>query len=249
MTVKFYRNIYMASPLIRVSMIEDVKNIHSYWMDLLYDRHRQPHPVLGKEIPNSRKGRFFRKLWLVIGVIFSVVTYPTLLTGLAVRFVFIKKVNKFIRNNGIAVALLTVSSLWMCLIGLSYYINGSETAVGVAVASTIAVTSTIVSYYTSRVGGRVTTILLSYPLAYTAILLPPVTFAVIHSGYGQSLLMVTTDIAVWLQNTISKPLMLREFISKQFDLVGYNYMVLWTIFSFIIGWLTGLIVSVSRIFR
>lgn len=230
-------------------MIKDFKTIHSYWMNLVYERHLNPHPVLGKETPETTKGKILQNSWWTIGILFSAVIYPVLLLGFGIRFVFVDKINNFVRNHGILSTILLISVLWGSLIGTSYYLGETETATAVAASSVIAVVSTILSYYIRKIGGRFTTVLLSYPLAYTAILLPPVTFAVIHSGYGGGILNLSTEIAVWMQNTIAKPLGLREAISNRFDLTGLNYVVLWTIFSFILGWLTGVIVSISRLFK
>lgn len=228
-------------------MIEDFKSIHAHWMDILYDRYSDPHPVLGSETPETKTGRALKGTWFTIGVVLSIILYPIVLTGLILRFVIIKKLNRFISNNGMLVALVSVFILWFSLIGISYHIEGIETATAMAVASTITFASSVVSYFSRKIGGRLSTILLSYPLAYTAILLPPITFSIIHSGYGQELLLLTEEAVHWFQDVASRQLDLGRSVPK--DLVKYGHIAPWVIVSFVLGSITGLIVSISRLLK
>lgn len=220
--------------------------IHRRWMELLFDRQVNPHPVVGRETPNSEVTYLIHYIWSIIGIGVTIVTYPTFLTGLTVRKLFLNRISAFVDKYGIVVSMGILIVGWSILSLLSYSIGSTENAMAVVAASTVAVTSGLISYLSRKYFGRKTTLIFSYPSAYTAFLLPPVTFALIHSSAGAFVFELSSDIVISFKNIVAEPLGFRDLISETFDLIGINYLILWIGISTFLGWVTAFGVEVSR---
>lgn len=230
-------------------MMSDARILHNYWMDMLYKRHTDPHPVVGKYRPEEKIELAVYHIWSVIGIGFVMLAYPISYVGILTKIYCVDKVTGFVESHGIVKSLILLGVLWTTLSGLSYLFQPTETTYAVVASSVVAMVSAIVSYLCYVTGDNRIKVALGYPAAYTAILLPPVVFSVLSPIFGESILELTTDIAVYLQNTVAKPIGLRQFFSDNFDLVGISYVILWLNFSFVLGWITGIPVQLAKIIR
>jgi hypothetical protein len=227
----------------------DIIFIHNKWMELLFERQVDPHPVVGKEKPNSEIGFLLHYIWSIFGVLITIVAYPAFISGLTMRKIFISRILGFVDKYSIMTSISILVIIWSLLSILSYSISSGENTLAVASASIVAVTSALISYYSRKYFGRLSTLLISYPAAYTAFLLPPVTFALIHSSSGSFILEFSSTVVIAFKNIIAEPLGIRNAISETFDLVGINYLILWIVISTVMGWITAFTVEVSKKIR
>lgn len=230
-------------------MMSDARILHDYWMDTMYSRHTDPHPVLGKSKPETTSKIILYYLWFLIGVVFVVITYPISYIGIITKVYAVDNILNFVESKGIIRSLILLSIVWLILSVVSYFLQPTETTYAVVAASIIAVLSAIISYITYLTGDDRIKIAIGYPAGYTALLLPPVVFSVLSPVLGQMVLDTSLEVTLFLKENIAEPLGIREFFSNNFDLEGIGHIILWLNISFIVGWITGLSVQLAKIIR
>ena len=227
-------------------MLDDITQIHNYWMSIMFERHTNPHPVAGEENPDNKYRKIKMSVWNAIGIPVSILVYPVILVGYILRKLFVEWISSFVARHHYFTVLGILVISWSTLSAVSYWFNFGESTAAVTIASIVAVLSGSVSYAVRVRMSTKLNIIIGYPMAYTAILLPPVTFALIHSAGGSIILELSSDLVILLKNIVADPLGIRDFLTRKLDLVGFNYIILWFCISYVVGWFTGITVWLSR---
>lgn len=223
------------------------KVLHNYWMNVLFDRHIEPHPVLGKEKPESTTGNFIYSIWSWLGFMFVMIAYPMGYFGIFTKLYFTDKIVNFVNKNSILEALLILGVAWVSLATISSIFYPTETTYAIIFSSVIAILSALVCYISYLTNNEKVKILVGYPTGYIAILLPPVIFSVLSPIFGDIIIDFSSEFTIFLKNQLARPLGLREFFSQNFSLDDFGHILLWTSISIVIGWITGVSVNIAKI--
>jgi hypothetical protein len=148
------------------------------------------------------------------------------------------------------ITLLTATS-WGALTLFTYlqllYVFVDILAVGVA--SVVAVVAAGFAAVTSKTGGRLTSVLLTYPLAMTALFLPPVVAALVTPSLEPYVLYPSYALTVWILDTVFAVGGVNEVFRGAFNLEKFGtgfflprigYLLMWNIILIISGWLLGI---------
>lgn len=230
-------------------MMSDARILHNYWMDIAYDRHSNPHPVVGEYKPENRNGLIAYYVWSILGIAFVTGAYPISYIGILTKIYCVDNITGFVEDKGITKTLILLGLVWIALSIISYIFQPTQTTYAVIASSIVAMLSAIVSYIIYLTEDNRLRVAVGYPSAYTAILLPPVMFSVLSPIFGEPILEFTSDIVIFLKNNLAVHLGLKEFFTENFDLVGLAHVVLWLNISLIIGWATGFPVQLAKIIR
>ncbi|MXR41203.1 hypothetical protein GRX01_07615 [Halobaculum sp. WSA2] len=227
----------------------DIARLHATWMELAFPRQLDPGRVVGKWTPETTSQTFAYYLWAAVGVPLVAVGYPLLLFGFAARF-YVTRVDSAATRLGLVGVVLLSLVAWGALTVAAWvreFSTGGLLAVGAA--GVVATVAAVVAVGGSRLGGRGTSVLIAYPAAVTAFLLPPVVAALYSPALADVVFPNTTSLAVWL---LDGPLAvggLGELIRARFDLRGTAYVLMWTGISVPVGWLFGLLVALADVVR
>ena len=227
----------------------DIARLHATWMELAFPRQLDPGRVVGKWTPETTFQKVTYYLWAAVGVPLVAVGYPLLLFGFAARFYATTVDSAAARLGVVGVVLLSLVT-WGALTVAAWireFSTGGLIAVGAA--GVVATVAAALAVGPSRVGGRGTSVLLAYPAAVTAFLLPPVVAALYSSALADVIFPNTTSLAVWI---LDGPLAiggLNEVIRARFDLRGTAYVLMWVGISVPVGWLFGLLVALADVVR
>jgi hypothetical protein len=227
----------------------DIARLHATWMELAFPRQLDPGRVVGKWTPETTFQKVTYYLWAVVGVPLVAVGYPLLLFGFAARFYATTVDSAAARLGVVGVVLLSLVA-WGALTAAAWireFPTGGLIAVGAA--GVVATVAAALAVGTSRVGGRATSVLIAYPAAVTAFLLPPVVAALYSPALADVIFPNTTSLAVWI---LDGPLAiggLNEVIRARFDLRGTAYVLMWIGISVPVGWLFGLLVALADVVR
>ena len=173
---------------------------------------------------------------------------PFLLIGYPTNFVARKFAIVLDRTSTMIITLLTATS-WGALTLLTYFQLGLADVLAVGIASVVAVVAAGLAAVTSKMGGRLTSVLLAHPLAMTALFLPPVVAALVAPSLEPYVLDPSYALAVWILDTVFAVGGLNEVIRGAFDLEtfgagvglpGIGYLLIWIIISVVSGWLLGI---------
>jgi hypothetical protein len=230
----------------------DLKRLHETWMELVYPRQRNASDtVLGTWTPDSQLGMVLYRLWSGLGVPVIALLYPLVLFGVVVRYQARRIDGTAARLGVIGVVLLSLV-VWGGLTALARFqfdLSTGELA-AVAAAGGVATVSAALAVGTRSVGGRVTTVLLAYPFAVTAIFLPPVVAALYSTAAPQVAISVSDTLSRWLlfdvlgrQNTVA------QFFIENFERQGLAYVLIWLGISVPLGWLLGGLVTLADLVR
>ncbi|MEF8887395.1 MAG: hypothetical protein V5A30_06270 [Haloarculaceae archaeon] len=231
----------------------DLVRLHETWMEFIYPRQRgADDTVLGKWTPDGGAEAFFYRLWSAVGVPVVALVYPLVLLGYFIRFQS-RRVNVTAERLGLLGVLLLFVLLWGALSALVRFVAPgsfvSGGVVAVLAASAVAVVAAGLSYGFWRFGGRVTTVLLAYPFAMTAIFLPPVVAALYSSALADVVLSGTDSLAVWFVQSGPDLFGLTDYLVAEFDLQGVAYVLLWFAIAVPLGWLLGGVVTLADLVR
>ena len=91
--------------------------------------------------------------------------------------------------------------------------------------------------------------MLAYPLAVTAIFLPPVVAALYSSAVADVVLTRSDSIARWFLEEGPALFGLKDYLVAEFDREGFAYVLMWFGISVPVGWLLGLIVTLADLVR
>lgn len=225
----------------------DLVTLHETWMELLFPRQRSAtHSVLGKWEPSSTADRVKYRLWAALGVPLVAVLYPFLLLGLATRF-YSRRFDSAATRIGVVGVVLLAAVVWGALTLIVRY----QLAAGfkaVAAASTVAVVASALAVVFQRLDGRPVTVLLAYPMAVTAIVLPPVVAALYVPGL-EEVIVWSESVGEWVQNTVLAAVGLKQFFVENFDREGGAYALMWFALSFPLGWVLGGVVTLADLVR
>ncbi|WP_435063048.1 hypothetical protein [Halobaculum sp. EA56] len=227
----------------------DVARLHATWMELAFPRQLDPGRVVGKWTPETTPQRVAYSLWAAIGVPLVAVGYPLLLCGFAARF-YARRVDSAATRLGV-VGVVLVSILAWGLLTVAAWVREFSTGglIAVGAAGAVATVAAAVAVGASRAGGRGTSVLVAYPAAVTAFLLPPVVAALYSPALAEVVFPGTTTLAVWI---LDGPLAvggLNDLIRARFDLRGTAYVLMWIGISVPVGWLFGVLVALADVVR
>ncbi|QZY00976.1 hypothetical protein K6T25_03120 [Halobaculum rubrum] len=227
----------------------DIARLHATWMELAFPRQLDPGRVVGKWTPETTLQTATYYLWAGLGVPLVAVGYPLLLFGFAAR-AYVTRVDSAATRLGLVGVVLLSLVAWGALTVAAWvreFSTGGLLAVGAAGA--VATVAAAVAVGASRLGGRGTSVLIAYPAAVTAFLLPPVVAALYSPALADVVFPNTTSLAVWL---LDGPLAvggLGDLIRERFDLRGTAYVLMWVGISVPVGWLFGLLVALADVVR
>jgi hypothetical protein len=125
----------------------------------------------------------------------------------------------------------------------------TEGFLAVAAAGTVAVLSTVLALVFSRIGGRLTTVLLAYPFGVVAVFLPPVVAALYSPTLAAVVFPGSESFAVWLLDNVLVVGDLNARLRARFELVGYAYVGMWAGLAVPVGWLFGFVVTLANLVR
>ena len=226
----------------------DITRLHETWMEVVFPRQLNPGHVLGKWKPETGTQKAGYYLWAALGVLPVLIGYPLLLVGFATRFYAAKLDSAGTRLGFVGVILLSVV-VWGALTAVARVQLSFEGFTAVFVASVVATVAAAAAVFFSRIGGRVTSILLAYPSAMTALFLPPVVAALYSPSLGQIIFPGSEQLAIWILDTVLVVGGLNELLREQFALEGIGYALMWFGLAVPLGWLLGLLVTFANLIR
>ncbi|MXR51394.1 hypothetical protein GRX03_07230 [Halovenus sp. WSH3] len=228
----------------------DLTLLHETWMELFYPRQRNAEDtVLGKYEPEETWKLAVYRLVSLFGVLIVGLSYPLLLAGYFVRFQA-RKLNVTAARIGLLGVIGVFVLLWGGLVALIWFGFQSTFStveiIAIGAAGAVAVVSSALSFGCWQLGGRGTTVFLAYPFAMTALFLPPVVAALFHP--------VLEDLIIARSDELARDLFFAspDFVQEQlgrFDRQEAHHVIIWFVFSFPIGWILGLLVSLADLIR
>lgn len=226
----------------------DIEWLHRRWMSLLFPHQLEPHPVLGYYEPDTVWKRVGYMIWGVLGKILSLAVYPLVLIGYLLQQT-VHKISITAHSLGIGQTLLFFALVWSGLASSILYVEGNQNGIAVAVAGVVALGATILAFAAQRTGTRSRTVLIAYPAAYTALFLPPITAAVLSPLIGDAVLHYSILFAELLLSTVGAEIGVSEWFRNSFELTGHYHIIMWFSVATIIGWLTGVAVTLADVLR
>jgi len=226
----------------------DVARLHATWMELLFPRQLNPSSVLGRWEPESTGQKIGYYGWAAIGLPLVLFGYPLLLLGFATRF-YAKKLDSATTRLGIVGVVGLAAVTWGLLTVAAWIRQFSfDGIVAVGAAGAVATVSAGLAYVLSRRGGRVTSVVLAYPAAMTALFLPPVV-AALYSPALAGVLTGSTELAIWILDNVLTVGGLNDIIRDRFALEGSAYVLMWFGIAVPLGWLLGAVVTLANLVR
>jgi hypothetical protein len=234
----------------------DLTRLHETWMEVVFPRQLDPGHVLGKWKPETGVQTAGYYLWAAFGLPLVLIGYPLLLVGYATRFYAIKLDSAATRLGVIGAVLLSVV-VWGVLSAAASYQFGTvgsislnaEGFLAVVAASVVATVSAALAVLFGRVGGRVTSVLLAYPAAMTALFLPPVVAALFEPTLQEIIFPRSEDLAIEILDGPLSVAGIGELLREEFTLKGVSYVLMWLALSVPLGWLLGGLVAFADIIR
>lgn len=227
----------------------DLRRFHEVWMALVYPRQVDAdQTVLGKWKPKTTGGRIRYRLWALVGVPVVALLYPFALLGAVIRF-NTRRIDAAAGTLGLAGVLVVVGIGWGILAAVARFEFPWQGFLAVTGAATVATVSAGLAYLFGRVGGRATTVVLAYPLAMTALFLPPVVAAFFLPAVGDVVFPNSLGLAIWLLDNVFALVGLASVLRSQFELVGVAYAGMWLGIAVPVGWFTGGVVTLADVVR
>lgn len=226
----------------------DITRLHETWMEVVFPRQLNPGHVLGKWKPESALQKIGYYLWAVVGLPLVMIGYPLLLVGFATRY-YAGKLDSAATRLGIVGAMVLSIIVWGALTVVARFQLSFEGFVAVFAASAVATIAAAGAVFFSRIGGRVTSIVLAYPSGMTALFLPPVVAALYVPSLGRVIFPGSQQLAIWILDTILVVGNLNELLRANFALEGIGYALMWLAIAVPLGWLLGLLVAFANIIR
>lgn len=236
-------------PGIAGAVMFDLRRLHEEWMELLFPRQRgQGHPVMGKWRPKTGLQKVAYYGWGAIGLFGLLVLYPLTVLGLATRY-HARKLDSTATRIGILGVLAVCIVVWGALTVVAHLQLPFRGFLAVLTASAVATVSATLAYVTKNVGGRISTILLAYPFAVTAVFLPPVVAAFQLPALEEMVFGTSEELAIFILDEILFVMGINEWIRATFDLEGLGFALMWLALSFVVGWFLGLLVGLANVIR
>ncbi|MFW6320488.1 MAG: hypothetical protein ACOC0Z_01450 [Halohasta sp.] len=226
----------------------DITRLHDTWMEVVFPRQLNPGHVLGKWKPETGAQKAGYYLWGALGLLPVLLGYPLLLVGFGTRY-YAAKLDSAATRLGIIGAILVSVVVWGALSVVARFQLSAEGFFAVLAASGVATVAAAAAVFFSRVGGRVTSVLLAYPSAMTALFLPPVVAALYEPTLGDIVFPNSEELAIWILDTLLVVGGLNDILREQFALEGIGYALMWLAISIPLGWLLGLLVAFANVIR
>ncbi|WP_439025616.1 hypothetical protein [Haloarchaeobius sp. DT45] len=227
----------------------DLKRLHETWMEVVFPRQRNAdRSVLGKWKPQTAGGKLAYRLWGLVGALVVALVYPFALVGTVVRWAAYN-FDDLGEYLGVIGTVVVVALLWGALTALARFRFPFGGFLAVAAAAVVATLSAGLAVLFSRVGGRLTSVLVAYPLGMTAVFLPPVVAAFYSPALGQIVFSESESLAIWLLDNVFAVGGLNESIREEFDLRGAAYILMWLGVAVPLGWVLGVLVSLAELAR
>lgn len=227
----------------------DVQRLHGAWMELVFPRQRgRGHSVMGKWKPDTLPQRIGYHIWSSLGFLGLLLLYPLTVIGLATRFYAAKLDSTRTRLGIVGVTAMAVV-VWGTLTVIAHLRLPTEAVIAIAAASSVATVSTALAAITSKFGGRLTSVLLAYPFAMTALFLPPVVAALVTPSLEGVVLEPSYDFAVWALDNVLYIGDLNEYLRANYQLEGAAYAAMWVGISFPLVWFLGIVIALANLVR
>jgi hypothetical protein len=229
----------------------DVKRLHETWMEIIYPRQLDAdQTVLGKWQPETQAQQVTYTAWAAIGMPIVAILYPLVVLGYLARFQTRRLDSAVTRIGLLGVVVLSII-VWGGLSALARFqlTLSAGGFLAVVAAGVVATVAAALAYVTQDVGGRKTTVLIAYPLAMTAIFLPPVVAALYSQTVAAVVFPKSTSLAKWLLDNVLTIGGINTYLRQQYDLRGLAYVGMWFAIAVPVGWLLGSLVSLADYVR
>jgi hypothetical protein len=227
----------------------DLRRLHEAWLGVAFSgRAEAAHPVTGPWTPDPGAERVAFRAWSALGVLALAVAYPVAVLGLAVRF-HVRRFDRFAELVGLVGVVVLTGLLWGALAVVARTRFSAEGDLAVVAAAVVATVAAGLAVVFSRVGGRVTSVLLAWPFGVTAVFLPPVVAALYSPALAGYVFPHSTSLAAWLLDNVLSVAGLATTVREQFDLVGLAYVGMWFGLAVPVGWLLGSLVALADVVR
>lgn len=227
----------------------DLRRLHEYWMELAYPRQRSDsHSVLGKWTPNTTRGMVLYRLWSALGMAVVALLYPLVLIGVMTRF-YSRRVDLLLAWIGVFGIVIVAGVVWGTLTVVAHFQLSQEGFLAVGAAAAVATAAAGVAAVTTKFGGRLSTILIAYPAAMTAIFLPPIVAALFSPWLGDVVFPRNEAIAIWILDNVLFVGGLNDWLRAQYDLDEIGHVLMWFGIAVPLGWLLGTLVSLADLVR
>ncbi|NHN42610.1 hypothetical protein G9C85_13365 [Halorubellus sp. JP-L1] len=227
----------------------DLRRLHESWMELFFPRQRSENAsVLGKWKPETTSGMVAYRAWSVFGALAVALAYPFALFGVMARH-GVRAVDSTTTRLGLLGTLFVAVLVWGALTVGAYFRFTFSGFLAVLVAAVVATTCAGLAYVFSKVGGRITTIVLAYPAAMTAVFLPPVVAAFYSPTLGDVVFGGSESIAIWFLDNVLALGGINDYLRSQYDLTGVAYVLMWLGISVPLGWFLGVLVALANTVR
>lgn len=227
----------------------DLRRLHETWMELFFPRQREAdQSVLGKWTPETTGGKLAYRGWAAFGALVVALAYPFALLGVIARYNAYRLAD-LSSVLGIVGTVLLVALLWGALSAAAWVRFTFSGFLAVASAASVATLSTALALTFSRVGGRLTSVVLAYPFATTAVFLPPVVAAFYSPALGTLVFAESESLAIWFLDNVLAVGGINEYLRTQYDLTGIAYVLLWLGVSVPVGWALGVLVTLANLIR
>lgn len=237
------------TPSLRARVQTDLAVLHDAWLDLGFRSRRDHHPALGEWAPSSAAGRLAFWLWSALGVPLVAAVYPFVLVGFAVRF-YVRKLFRTAVSLGWLGVAVAATVAWSALTAAVWLLDVPLVGVrAVAAGGAVAVPAAVLSLTVARRGGRLSTVLLAYPLGVTALCLPPVVAAFYWPPLADRVFPSSYALAVWLLDNPLSVGGLGSFLREEFRLAGVGYVGMWAGIATVAGWTLGALVTLADLVR
>jgi hypothetical protein len=226
----------------------DLRTLHGLWMAIAFPQLRESHPVMGQWHPETTAQRVTYRLWSVLGGLGLLVGYPLTVFGFAVRF-YVRRFDRTTTRIGVVGTVVLAIVVWGGLTALARLRFSTEGFLAVAAAGTVAVVATVLALVFSRLGGRLTTVVVAYPFAVVAVFLPPVVAALYSPTLAGVVFPESESLAIWLLDNVLVVGDLNALLRARFDLAGFAYVGMWTGLAVPVGWTLGFVVTLANLVR
>lgn len=229
-----------------MSIRRDIKTVHAYWISILFEKKNRPHPVAEEDIPTNRVQMSIYIIWSVLGYPVSVIGYLLAIAGNIIK-IFVDRIVSKADDLGISNVFIFALIAWMIIGIVVFYLYGQEDAIAFAISSIISLLFLIISFVSREIGSAKTTVIISYPAAYTAVFLPPVSAALIVPEIASLVFPLSVDVVNYI---LDLPIVfdaLENYLRSTFNLEGVSHLILWTLISVTLGWFTGISVKSAEL--
>jgi len=226
----------------------DILRLHETWMEVVFPRQLNPGHVLGKWKPETSVQKSGYYLWAALGLLPVLIGYPLLLVGFGTRY-YAGKLDSAATRLGVVGAILLSVVVWGGLSVVARFQLSFEGFLAVVAASAVATVAAAAAVFFSRIGGRITSVVLAYPSAMTALFLPPVVAALYSPTLGEIIFPNSEELAIWILDTILVVGGLNDLLREQFALEGIGYALMWFGLAIPVGWGLGLLVTFADLVR